>query len=544
MLSNETLLYQPTIKNADAIPIGWLYPAPYTVAISSLGYLSLFKQLDMLPTVHPVRIDSDNITQHNPQNFELIGVSFAFELDILELLKQFETWQFPFLAADRSFPDCPLIFAGGPAVTTNPEPYAEFIDFFIIGDGEDALPNLITAYKTFKNTHASTFEKQDQKTELLKYLALTVPGLYVPSLYEVTYHSAQSEITRIEPKYPDVPQLIQRQSAVFENDHIMTTPILSEQSVFGRKFLIEVMRGCPHRCRFCLASYSTLPAKGPENNALVQALETGLQHTQQLGLLGALITEHPDFENICDILLQKQDVTVSTASLRADAVTPKVAQMIKHTRQNTVTIAVESGSEKIRHRINKHLKTDSIFRAAEHLSHEAILNLKLYFMVGLPDETPEDIDASITLIASLKKQFPKLSLQVGCSTFVPKAQTPFQWKAREQANTLEKKQEQFRRGIYKYANFRPSSPKWDALQAILSRGDRRLTPFIIELYRHGGKLGSMNRALKNIRQQYGQALPFPELDWYGSRERQESEVLPWEHLNLGVSKAILFKEGR
>lgn len=538
MPNSEKLLYTPTQKNSDAIPMGWLYPAPYSVAISSLGYLSLFKQLDIMPNVRPVRMDSDTIEQHNPKDFELIGLSFAFELDILELLKQFETWGMPLLAEERNFPEYPLIFAGGPAVTTNPEPYADFIDFFIIGDGEETLANLITAYSEIRH-------RQLSKIDILKYLAIHVPGLYVPSLYEVSYNSDQSEITSITPKYSDIPQVVERQSARFENNHIMTTPILSDASVFGRKYLIEVMRGCPHRCRFCLASYSTLPAKGPEQQALINAVEDGLTHSTQLGLLGALITEHPDFEALCDVLLAKENITVSTSSLRADAVTPKVAQMLKHTKQNTVTIAVESGSEKIRKRINKHLKTESIFTAAENLCTQELSNMKLYFMVGLPDEDPSDVDESIALIQAVKKQFPKLSLQVGCSTFVPKAQTPFQWKTRETSSVLEKKQEQFRKGIYKYANFRPSSPKWDYLQAILSRGDRRLTPFIIELYKLGGKLGSINRAIKNIKasQSSNGGLPFPEMDWYALRERPEAEILPWNHLNLGVSNAILYKEG-
>ena len=228
---NEKLLYTPTQKNSDAIPMGWLYPAPYSVAISSLGYLSLFKQLDIMPNVRPVRMDSDTIEQHNPKDFELIGLSFAFELDILELLKQFDTWGIPLLAEERDFPDLPLIFAGGPAVTTNPEPYADFIDFFIIGDGEETLANLITAYSEVRHKMTSKIEapKADgayTKLDILKHLAINVPGLYVPSLYEVSYKSDQSEITSITPKYDDVPQIVERQSARFENNHIMTTPIL------------------------------------------------------------------------------------------------------------------------------------------------------------------------------------------------------------------------------------------------------------------------------------------------------------------------------
>lgn len=534
----ETLLYQPaTNRSADAMHMGWMYPAPGNVALSSLGYLSLFRQLDERADVKPVRINSDNIAQFKASDFELIGISFAFELDILEILKQFEELGMPLLQSERKDSNFPLIFAGGPVPTTNPEPYADFFDFFIIGDGEDSLGNIISAWQAIRDKNLS-------RTDQLLYLAQHVPGLYAPSLYEVAYDGPQGGIKSIAPKYAQAPKRIDRQSANFGEHTVVTTPILSSDTVFADKFLIEVMRGCAHRCRFCLASYSTLPAKGPQLGALHQAIETGLKHTNKLGLLGALVADHPDFESVCEHLLSKSDIHVSMASLRADTITPLIAKTVKHTNQNSVTLAIESGSERIRKRINKHLKTESIFNAAETLSHEGVKGLKLYFITGLPGETDDDVDASTQLILDLKKAHPKLKVSVGCSTFVPKAQTPFQWMSRESTKILSDRQEQFRKGIIRYAEFRPSSAKWDSFQALLSRGDRRLAPFIMAFREQGGNLGAVNRTLKALKQQHGGALPFPDVDWYANRERGCEEILPWDLLHLGVSKDNLYKEGQ
>jgi radical SAM superfamily enzyme YgiQ (UPF0313 family) len=543
--SVETLLYSPALsRDSDAIPIGWLYPAPYGVSMSSLGYLSLFRQLDERPDVHPTRLNSDNLNGFQATDFELIGISFAFELDILEILKQFEQLGLPLLAKDRPAGKYPLIFAGGPVPTTNPEPYADFFDFFIIGDGEDALNNILATYHPLRAPLQSTtsHDNAPSKDELLLTLAQGVPGLYAPSLYHVKYQAPDGPIASITARLEGAPMQISRQSLNFEGNTVITTPILTADTVFADKFLIEVMRGCAHRCRFCLASYATLPAKGPQANALLSAVDEGLKHTRKLGLLGALVADHPDFEALCERLLATSNVEASMASLRADTVTPLIAKTVKHTRQNSVTLAIESGSERVRKRINKHLRTEHIHRAAETLVAAGIPTLKLYFIAGLPEEGDAEMDESIALIRDLKRQHPKLKLNIGCSTFVPKAQTPFQWVERGSTKQLADRQEQFRKGIYKIADFRPSSAKWDTFQAILSRGDRRLRSFILEFAQSGANLGAMNRALKQIKQQHGGRLPFPDLEWYGNRERPQDEILPWDLLFLGVSKDNLYKE--
>lgn len=499
--------------------------------MSSLGYLTLFRQLDVNPGVAVRRINTDNMQAESIEGLDWLGFSFSFELDILEILRMLDYYNLPLKATERPR-QAPLLFAGGPVVMTNPEPYAEFFDFFIIGEGEDVLNRLVASYK--RNRHLA------ERRELLAALAREVSGVYVPSLYDVTYADT-GEISEMKPLLPDLPFPVEKQFIPDMDTVIASSPILTADTVFSDTFLVEVMRGCAHRCRFCLASYSMLPARGPSSERIREQIDLGLQYTRKIGLLGALISEHPDFEALCEYLRTKDNLQLSTASLRADAMTPAVAATLKHGGQQTVTIAVESGSEKLRRRINKHLKTESIHRAAAITAEAGLSTLKLYFIAGLPDEDGQDLDDTVALMKALKRENPKLKLAMGCSTFVPKAATPFQWMPRESTKSLQDKHEFLRKSLVKTCDFRPSSPKWDYIQALFSRGDRRLAPFILEFSRQGANWGALNRTLKTFRESGG-SLDIPPLDWYALRKRPPEEILPWDSLFLGVSKDVLYRE--
>ncbi len=527
----ETYLYRPTPPEPGAIRMGLAYPYTYAVSMSSLGYLTLFKQLDQHPQVDITRLNTDNLQSQSIQGLELIGFSFSFELDILETLRMLEHYQIPLYASERQS-EHPLIFAGGPVVITNPEPYADFFDFFLIGEGEELMNDLVNAFQKYRNL--------TNRRELLKALALEVRGLYVPSLYEVDYLPG-GEIARMGPLEEGLPFPIEKRFIANMDTVIASSPILTEDTIFSNIFLVEVMRGCAHRCRFCLASYSMLPARGPSLSKIMECIETGLQYTSKIGLLGALIADHPEFDTLCDYLQTIENIQVSAASLRADTLTPNIARTFKHGKQQNITIAVETGSEKLRRRINKHLKTEAILNAASVSAQAGIPGLKIYGMAGLPDESWEDMEETVKLMKQLKKENPTLKLHLGCSTFVPKAATPFQWMAREETKTLQAKQEFLRKSLVKTCDFRPSSSKWDYVQALFSRGDRRLSAFIVEFYRQGGNLGALNRTLKQFKQSTA-GVDLPSLDWYALRRRQPDEILPWDFLFLGVSKKTLYQE--
>ncbi len=536
----ETYLYKPVAPNADALRVAMVYPAPYQIAMSSLGFMILFKQLDINPDIDARRIYADTLQEHNPKELELMGLSFAFELDIVKVLDIYAEYDIPMFAKDRDRSH-PLIFAGGPVPMSNPEPFAEFFDFFLIGEGEEVMNTLMNVYRQYRHL--------TDREELIHRLAVEVPGLYAPGMYDVHYEGPDGPISAIVPKYEDIPALVQKQIVANMDDFIAHTPIISDKAIFSNTLLVEVMRGCAHRCRFCLASYSMLgpmgsglpAARGGTIEKVIQIIENGIQYTDKVGLLGALVSDHPEFPALCDYLDSKEGLTISSSSLRVDTITEQIANTFKKGGQKQLTLAIETGSERMRRRVNKNLRHEQILEAAGTLAKAGLEGVKFYGMVGLPDETDNDVELLAELLKEVRKDNPKLKIHLGCSSFVPKAGTPFQWQPKIDNKTVDQRFEILRKKLLKVADVRASSAKWDYFQAFLSRGDRRLSKLIVRFYQLGGSLGSVNRAYKELKRE-GQ-IDFPDLDWYALRERPEHEILPWEMISLGVPKNILYKEG-
>jgi len=536
----ETYLYQPVAPHADAVRIAMVYPAPYQIAMSSLGYLVLFQQMDINPDIDVRRIYADTLTEHNPKELEFMGLSFAFELDIVKVLDIYAAYDIPMFAKDRERHH-PLIFAGGPVPMSNPEPFAEFFDFFLIGEGEEVMVKLMEAYRKYRDI--------PDREELIHRLAAEVSGLYAPGMYEVAYEGPDGPISAITPKYPDIPMPVQKQLIANMDDYIASTPIISDKAIFSNTLLVEVMRGCAHRCRFCLASYSMLgpmgsglpPARGGTIEKIIKIIENGIQYTDKVGLLGALVSDHPEFPALCDYLDAKEGLTISSSSLRVDTLTQQIANTFKKGGQKQLTLAIETGSERMRRRINKNLKHPQILEAAAMMSKAGLEGVKFYGMVGLPDEDDHDVELLADLLKEVRKENPKLKIHLGCSSFVPKAGTPFQWQPKISNKLVDQRFNILRKHLLKTADVRASSAKWDYFQAFLSRGDRRLSKLIVRFYELGGSLGSVNRAYKELKEEG--KVDFPDLDWYALRERPENEILPWEMISLGVPKHILYKEG-
>jgi radical SAM superfamily enzyme YgiQ (UPF0313 family) len=260
-----------------------------------------------------------------------------------------------------------------------------------------------------------------------------------------------------------------------------------------------------------------------------------------VGLLGALISNHPEFPALCEYLDAKEGLTISSSSLRVDGLTPQIANTFKKGGQRQLTLAIETGSERMRRRINKNLKHDQILQSASVLAQAGLEGVKFYGMVSLPDETDADVEQLAELLKEVRAQNPKLQIHLGCSSFVPKAGTPFQWQPKIDNKLVDHRFGILRKQLLKVADVRASSAKWDYFQAFLSRGDRRLSKLIVRFYNLGGSLGAVNRAFKELKSE-GQ-VDFPELDWYALRERPQDEILPWEMINLGTPKDILWKEG-
>ena len=520
--SAERLLFTPATPDTDAVPTIFAFPNEYSVGITSLGYQVVWATLAMRSDVQVSRLFTDT-HEKLPRSPELLGFSVSWELDYVNILNLLESLEIPIRAAARS-DNHPLVFGGGPVLTANPEPFADFFDVILLGDGENLLGAFIDAYKEVR-----TADRQTQ----LKALA-QVPGVYVPSLYEVTYHDPAGSIKVIKPVAGEIPSSVEKQT--YRGNTLSASTVVTEKAAWENIYMVEVVRSCPEMCRFCLASYLTLPFRTASFDSLLPAIERGLAVTNRLGLLGASVTQHPEFETLLDYLSQPQydHVRLSIASVRTNTVTVKLAQTLAKRDTRSLTIAVESGSERLRQIINKKLNQDEIIQAAVNAKAGGLSSLKLYGMVGIPGEEPADVDQTVTMMRDIKKAAPGLRLTLGCSTFVPKAHTPFQWfgvnsQAEKRLQLLQK--HLLPLGI----DFRPESYNWSVIQALLSRGDRRLSQ-LLELTRHyGDSLGSYRRAFKQLRGQ------LPDLNFYVHTNWSREQVLPWSHLQGPLPQATLVK---
>ncbi len=513
VFASERLLFTPASPHSDAIPTIFAFPNEYTVGITSLGYQVVWATLAMRPDVRVSRLFTDISEPLPPRSPELVGFSFSWELDYTNILNLLESLDIPLDSAERG-DNHPLVFGGGPVLTANPEPFADFFDVILLGDGENLLDNFIDAYQQVRTSNRAT---------KLRHLA-QIPGIYVPSLYTVTYHGKDGTIKAIEPIESGILPMVEKQT--YRGNTLSASTVVTEKAAWENIYMVEVVRSCPEMCRFCLASYLTLPFRTASlEGSLIPAIEKGLTVTNRLGLLGASVTQHPEFETLLDYLSQPKydDVRLSIASVRTNTVTEKLAKTLSQKDTRSITIAVESGSERLRQIINKKLSNDEIIQAAIDAKAGGLKGIKFYGMVGVPGETEEDVEQTVEMMQALKKAAPGLRLTLGCSTFVPKSHTPFQWfglnpEAKQRLKWLEKQLRS--RGI----DFRPESYNWSVIQALISRGDRRLSRLLLLTREYGDSLGSYKRAFKQLRGQ------IPDLDYYVHADWQTDSILPWHHL--------------
>lgn len=519
----ERLLFTPVSPDADAIPVIFAFPNQYSVGITSLGFQVVWATLASRRDVQVSRLFTD-LHESLPARPELVGFSVSWELDYVNVLSALESLEVPIRAADRSSTH-PLVFGGGPVLTANPEPLADFFDVILLGDGELLLDALITAYQQVRQADRST---------QLQHLA-QVPGIYIPALYTVTYDSPDGAIQSIQPIDPALPCQIEKQT--YRGNTLSASTVVTEKAAWENIYMVEVVRSCPEMCRFCLASYLTLPFRPASLEAsLIPAIERGLKVTHRLGLLGASVTQHPEFEALLDYLDRPQhdDVRLSLASVRTNTVTEKLARILTRHDSRSITIAVESGSDRLRRIINKKLENDEIIQAALHARAGGLSNLKLYGMVGLPGEEPDDLEQTVAMLRQIKQAAPGLRLTFGCSTFVPKSHTPFQWFGvnPDAEKRLQFLQKQLRpQGI----DFRPESYNWSVIQALISRGDRRLSHLLERVRHYGESIGSYRRAFKQLRGQ------LPALEFYVHADWSTDQVLPWSHIQGPLPPATLIK---
>ena len=523
VFNSERLLFTPASPDTDAIPTIFAFPNQYNIGITSLGYQIIWATLATRSDLQVTRLFTDT-HEPLPRHPEIIGFSVSWELDYINILNLLEYLEIPIRAAERNNTH-PIVFGGGPVLTANPEPFANFFDLILLGDGENLLNNFIDTYKQVRQA-----DKQTQ----LHHLA-QIPGIYVPSLYEVQYHSKDGPIKSIEPTDKNIPPQVKKQT--YRGNTLSASTVVTEKAAWSNIYMVEVVRSCPEMCRFCLASYLTLPFRTASlEDSLIPAIDKGLKITNRLGLLGASVSQHPEFETLLNHLGQPkyEQVRLSIASVRTNTVTEKLAKTLAQRDTKSITIAVESGSERLRKIINKKLNNQEIIQAAINAKKGGLKAIKLYGMVGVPGEEMEDIEQTAIMMEEIKKAAPGLRLTLGCSTFVPKAHTPFQWlgvnkASKERQKWLQKKLRS--QGI----EFRPESYNWSVIQALISRGDRRLSQLLELTRNYGDTVGSYKRGFKELKRQ------LPNLDYYVHSDWKTDQILPWNHIQGPLPTSTLIK---
>ncbi|UCD89988.1 MAG: TIGR03960 family B12-binding radical SAM protein [Desulfobacterales bacterium] len=522
------------------IKVALVYPNVYHVGMSNLGFQTVYDLLNTLEHVVCERAflpDENETTSHRIFSiesgkpisaFDIIAFSVSFENDYPNILTIIEKSGLPLLSVDRENPH-PLVIAGGVVFFSNPEPVAPFIDCFLIGEAEVILPQ-------FFGTDCLERIAQDKKG-CLKTLAQNVPGTYVPQFYTATYYPDGS-LEAFEPVC-DVPDRVQRRYLADLNSVSTCSAILTPDTTFENTYLIEVGRGCSHGCRFCSAGFVYRPPRFRHHSTIDKCLVQGESMTDRIGLVGAAVTDFPDLNKLCGHAFEKE-IRISFSSLRADALSPELLSILRQSKTKTATIAPDAGSERMRKVINKGITEDDIINAAEILVDGGIPNLKLYFMVGLPTEAMDDVEAIVSLCKKIKHRFLKSSrarkrigeITVSLNCFVPKPFTPFQWVAMDEVQTLKKKIKKDKEGLKRVANVRVHSdvPRWAYIQALLSRGDRKVAQILLLANKNSG---NWPKTLKE-----SPVNP----DFYIYRERAIDEQFPWEFIDNGINKSFLKKE--
>jgi len=547
ILENETGYVKKFWGTCNTVCLA--YPNYYRTGMANLGFQTVYKIFNEQSSFLCERVflpasgnDAESVSgaaemvslesQKSIAEFDILAFSLSFENDYPHVLKMLALAGIPLLAKDRS-DSYPLVIGGGIALTLNPEPLADFFDLFILGEAEETLPQF--------NRHFEEARRLGHdRRKLLKSLQKQIDNIYVPGLYEVKY-SAESRIESIVPIEAGLPEKIKIKPVKDINAFCTEEVISAPQTEMEDMFLVEVNRGCARSCRFCAASFVYRPARFRSKAEIITAIDRGLQRKQKIGLVGTAVSDHSDLVHICEYIIA-QKAQAGIGSLRIDRIDEKIVDLIKANGIETVALAPEAGSQRMRDLLRKDITEADIIHATEILVEKEIPNLRLYFMVGLPKEEEQDIDAIIELTRKIqhhalqnsqgKKRFRRITLSI--NQFIPKPATPLQWCALADVNVTGKKIKKIENAFSREKQVKVihDVPKWNYVQALLSLGDRRVGEILLAVNRLEGNWA---QALKEVN---------INPDFYVYRQKQFDEVLPWDTIDLGVSKKALIGECR
>ncbi len=536
-----------------------VYPNVYPLGMANLGFQSVYQIFDRDARVSVDRAflpDADerelirarrerfiSFEQARPlSDFEILAFSVSFETDYLNVVSILEMAGIPLRRDDREGRGYPLVIAGGSAVFLNPEPIADFVDLFLIGEGEEMIPEFLASYREARDSGLAG-------ARLMEHLS-RVEGAYVPEHFTPIYDESGA-LAAVNYRGPAERPAVRRRFIKDLDRFTTASLILTDESVFGDMYLVEASRGCQWGCRFCAAGFMYRPIRyrSPEN--LIAQAQSGLAERSVIGLVGAEMASVPGVARIAEAVADRGG-RLSPSSLKADCISPQLAASLARNGNQSVTVAPEAGSERMRRVINKNLTEGEILDAAAMLIGGGVENLKLYFMCGLPEENDDDVTAIADLTARILDRARASRKRVGRVTvslnpFVPKPWTPFQWDPMQDPRIIKRKIAILRSALGRLpgmVELDAESPREAYFQTMVSRGDRRVGKILERLNRQRcerpGEIWQELKAIGREAASGGEVMPDP--DSFVTRAYGHDEVLPWDFIDHHIYKWFLLSE--
>lgn len=556
--------YNEIIKDKAAVDVRFAmcFPDTYEIGMSNLGLRILYGSMNQAEGVWCERafapwgdMEEEMRKEHIPlyalesgdslKNFDFVGFSLGYEMAYTNVLNMLDLAHIP-LHSDQRGEDDPIIVAGGTCVY-NGEPLADFIDIFSLGEGEDVTLEMIDLYRKGKQAGWS-------RAEFLQNAA-QVPGLYVPSLYEISYHQ-DGTVQAITPTHGAPEHIRKRIVADLDKSYFPVKTIIPSTDIVHDRVMLEVFRGCIRGCRFCQAGYCYRPVRPKSVDLLVQQGIASCKDSgyQEMTLSSLSTSDYRPLTKLCDGLLEYCDprnININLPSLRADGFSMGIMQRLQRVRKTSITFAPEAGTQRMRDTINKNVKEEDLLQSCRTAFEGGCNAVKLYFMLGLPTETDEDVIGIARLAEKVYWTWKNyavnksrgLRITVSTSFFVPKPFTPFQWEAQITRDEYHRRVDLLRGSIKnKSIQYNWHEMETSYIEAVLARGDRRLGKLLETVWRKGGRLDSWSEYFSFERWMEAFAETGIDPDFYALRERPKDEILPWSMIDIGVHPEYLWRE--